>query len=209
MINVFIADDHAIVRQGLKQIVSDADDMAVIGEAGNGGEALRQLRQCMPDVVILDIAMPDKSGIDVLKIIHKEKPKLPVLILSMYPEDQYAVRLIRAGASGYLTKESAPEQLVMAIRTLAQGRKYLTPQVAELLAQEVSAGGLAPHEALSDREHKVFLSLASGKTVTQIASELALSVKTVSTYRTRILEKMGLHSNAELTHYAFKNKLVE
>lgn len=209
MINVFIADDHAIVRQGLKQIVSDADGMAVIGEAGNGGDALRQLRLGAPDVVILDIAMPDKSGIDVLKIIHKEKPKLPVLILSMYPEDQYAVRLIRAGASGYLTKESAPEQLVMAIRTLAQGRKYLTPQVAELLAHEVSAGSRAPHEALSDREHKVFLSLASGKTVTQIAGELALSAKTISTYRTRILEKMGLHSNAELTHYAFKNKLVE
>src|SRR4030066_2398658 len=167
MINVFIADDHAIVRQGLKQIVSDADDMAVIGEAGNGGDALHQLRQCAPDVLILDIAMPDKSGIDVLKIIHKEKPKLPVLILSMYPEDQYAVRLIRAGASGYLTKESAPEQLVMAIRTLAQGRKYITPQVAELLAHEVSVGSRAPHEALSDREHKVFLSLASGTTVTQ------------------------------------------
>ena len=209
MINVFIADDHAIVRQGLKQIVSDADDMAVIGEAENGGDALRQLRQSAPDVLILDIAMPVKGGIDVLKLIHKEKPKLPVLILSMYPEDQYAVRLIRAGASGYLTKESAPEQLVMAIRTLAQGRKYLTPQVAELLAHEVSVGSQAPHAALSDREHKVFLSLASGKTVSQIASDLVLSVKTISTYRMRVLEKMGLHSNAELTQYAFKNKLLE
>jgi len=209
MINVFIADDHAIVRQGLKQIVSDADDMAVIGEAENGADAMRQLRQCAPDVLILDISMGGKSGIDVLKALHQEKPKLPVLILSMYPEDQYAVRLIRAGAFGYLTKESAPEQLVMAIRTLAEGRKYLTPQVAELLAHEVSVGSKAPHEALSDREHKVFLSLASGKTVSQIASDLALSVKTVSTYRMRVLEKMGLHSNADLTQYAFKNKLLE
>ncbi len=209
MINVFIADDHAIVRQGLKQIVSDADDMTVIGEAENGADAMRQLRQCAPDVLILDISMGGKSGIDVLKALHQEKPKLPVLILSMYPEDQYAVRLIRAGAFGYLTKESAPEQLVMAIRTLAEGRKYLTPQVAELLAHEVSVGSKAPHEALSDREHKVFLSLASGKTVSQIASDLALSVKTVSTYRMRVLEKMGLHSNADLTQYAFKNKLLE
>lgn len=209
MIKVFIADDHAIVRQGLKQIISDADEMTVVGEAGNGGDTLHQLRQCEVDVLVLDIAMPIKSGIDALKQIRKEKPALPVLILSMYPEDQYAVRLIRAGATGYLTKESAPAHLLMAIRTLAQGHKFITPQVAELLANEVSSGLRTPQDALSDREHTVFLLLAKGKTVSQIADDLALSVKTISTYRVRILEKMKLCSNAELMHYAFKNHLVE
>ena len=209
MIKVFIADDHAIVRQGLKQIVSDAAEMVVVGEAGNGGDTLHQLRQCEADVLVLDIAMPVKGGVDVLKQVRKEKPSLPTLILSIYPEEQYAVRLIRAGAFGYITKESAPEQLLKAIRTLAQGRKFITPYVAELLANEVSAGPQTPHDALSDREHDVFLMLASGKTVSQIAGDLALSVKTVSTYRARVLEKMGLRSNVDLTHYAIKNHLVD
>jgi len=209
MINVFIADDHAIVRQGLKQIVSDAEDMAVIGEAGNGGDALRQLRQCAPDVLILDIAMPGKSGVEVLKQIKQEIPKLPVLILSMYPEEQYAVRLIKAGAAGYLAKESAPELLVSAIRIVAQGKRFISPSVAELLANELERDSDLPlHHALSDREFQILRLIASGKTVSEIADSLALSVKTVSTYRTRMLDKMKLKNNAELMHYAIKNSLI-
>jgi len=209
MINVFIADDHAIVRQGLKQIVSDAEDMAVNGEAGNGGDALRQLRQCAPDVLILDIAMPGKSGVEVLKQIKQEIPKLPVLILSMYPEEQYAVRLIKAGAAGYLAKESAPELLVSAIRIVAQGKRFISPSVAELLANELERDSDLPlHHALSDREFQILRLIASGKTVSEIADSLALSVKTVSTYRTRMLDKMKLKNNAELMHYAIKNSLI-
>lgn len=209
MINVFIADDHAIVRQGLKQIVSDADDMAVIGEAENGGDALHLLRQCVPDVLILDIALPGKSGVEVLKQIKQEIPKLPVLILSMYPEEQYAVRLIKAGASGYLAKESAPELLVSAIRSVAQGKRFITPSVAELLANELERDSNQPlHHNLSDREFQILLLIASGKTVSEIADSLALSVKTVSTYRTRMLDKMKLKNNAELMHYAIKNSLI-
>lgn len=209
MINVFIADDHAIVRKGLKQIVSDADDMAVMGEAENGIGALHRLRQCAPDVLILDIAMPGKSGVEVLKQIRQEHPKLPVLILSMYPEEQYAVRLIKAGAAGYLTKESAPELLVNAIRTVAQGKRFISPSVAELLANELERDSDLPlHHALSDREFQILRLIASGKTVSEIADSLALSVKTVSTYRTRMLDKMKLKNNAELMHYAIKNSLI-
>lgn len=210
MINVFIADDHAIVRRGLKQIVSDADDMVVIGEAENGGDALHQLRQCPPDVLILDIAMPGKSGVEVLKQIKQEIPKLPVLILSMYPEEQYAVRLIKAGAAGYLAKESAPELLVSAIRVVAKGRRFISPSVAELLANELERDSdLPPHHALSDREFQTLQLIASGKTVSEIADSLALSVKTVSTYRARLLDKMKLKNNAELMHYAIKHRLAQ
>lgn len=210
MINVFIADDHAIVRKGLKQIVSDAANMGVCGEAGNGADALLQLRKSTPDVLVLDIAMPGKNGIEVLKQIKQEIPGLPVLILSMYPEEQYAVRLIKAGAAGYLTKESAPEMLVSAIRSVALGKRFISPSVAELLANELERDSDLPlHRALSDREFQTLRLIASGKSVSEIADALALSVKTVSTYRARLLEKMGLKNNAELMHYAMQNKLVD
>ncbi len=210
MIHILIADDHAIVRQGLKQILADAADLVVTGEAENGLEALRMLREQPYDMLLLDIAMPGKSGVEVLKQIKQELPKLPVLILSMYPEEQYAVRLIKAGAAGYLTKESAPEQLVKAIRTVAQGKRFINASVAELLANELERDSdQPPHQALSDREFQILRLLASGKTVSEIADALALSVKTISTYRVRLLEKMQLKNNAELTHYAIRNQLVE
>ncbi len=212
MIKVLIADDHAIVRHGLKQLIADSPDMTVAGEAGSGAELLLLVRQSRVDVVLLDISMPGKNGVEILKQIHAEQPNLAVLILSTYPEDQYAVRVIKAGAAGYLTKESAPEQLLSAIRAVALGKKFIVASVAELLANELGsnrAAGLAPHEALSDREFQVFRLLAGGKTATEIAQQLSLSVKTVSTYRSRILLKMNLKNNAELTFYAVKNSLVE
>lgn len=210
MIRVLIADDHAIVRQGLRQILADTQDMEVGGEAANGFEALQKIRDGGQwDVVLLDVSMPGKNGIDTLKQIKDERPKLPVLVLSMYPEDQYAVRLLKAGAAGYLTKESAPEQLVTAIRTVAAGRKYINPAVAELLAGEIGRDGEQPrHATLSDREFEIMRLLASGITPTDIAEQLKLSVKTVSTYRVRLLAKMQLKNNSELTYYAVKNGLV-
>lgn len=212
MIKILIADDHAIVRHGLKQLIADNADMTVAGEASNGLEVLALIRQNRLDVVLLDISMPGKNGVEILKQIHSEQPNLQVLILSTYPEDQYAVRVIKAGAAGYLTKESAPEQLVSAIRAVAQGKKFIVASVAELLANELGGhkgGGLAPHEALSDREFQVFRLMAGGKTASEIAQRLSLSVKTVSTYRSRIMLKMNLKNNAELTFYAVKNGLVE
>lgn len=209
MIRVLIADDHAIVRQGLKQILSDATDLSLAGEASNGHEVLQQIRTEQWDVVLMDISMPGKNGIETLKQIREEQPRLPVLIFSMYPEDQYAVRLIRAGASGYLTKDSPPEQLLMAIRTLSQGKKFISPAVAELLAEEIGgAHNDAPHTLLSDREDQILRLIALGKTPTEISQELALSTKTVSTYRSRILEKMHMKTNSEITHYAIRNGLV-
>ncbi|MDP2827907.1 MAG: response regulator transcription factor [Sulfuricellaceae bacterium] len=211
MIRVLIADDHAIVRQGLKQILADSGCMAVVAEAENGLEAVQKVRALSGDidVALLDIAMPGKSGIDVLKMIRDEAPGLPVLILSMYPEEQYAVRLIRAGAAGYMTKESAPQALVEAIRRVASGKKYISPSVAEMLAEEVGGGNSASlHASLSDREYQILLQLASGKTVSFIAEEMSLSVKTISTYRSRILGKTRLKNNAELTHYAINHQLV-
>lgn len=210
MIKVLIADDHAIVRQGLKQILAETLDMTVAGEADNGTDALRKIREGEWDVVLLDVNMPGKNGIDTLKQIREECPRLPVLMLSMYPEDQYAVRLIKAGAAGYMTKETAPELLVDAIRRVASGKKYLSPAVAELLADELDSGTQGqPHELLSDREYQVLLAIASGKTVSEIAEIMVLSAKTISTYRTRILEKMRMKTSAELTHYAIKNGLVD
>ncbi len=209
-IRVMIADDHAIVRQGLRQILSDTEDMEVAGEACNGVEALHLSRDGEWDVVLMDVSMPDRNGIDALKLIKKEHPKLPVLILSMYPEDQYAIRALKAGAAGYLTKQSAPDQLVTAIRQVASGKKYVSASLAMELADAISDDTDRPlHERLSDREYQTLCMIASGKTLTQIAEELNLSVKTVSVYRARLLEKMRLRNNAELTHYGLKFGLVE
>lgn len=211
MIRVLIADDHAIVRHGLKQILSDSGNMIVVAEAENGTEAVQKVRALNGaiDVALMDISMPGKSGIDALKMIREEVPGLPVLILSMYPEEQYAVRLIRAGAAGYMTKESAPQELVEAICRVASGKKYISPSVAEMLAEEVGGGnGASLHATLSDREYQILIQLASGKTVSGIAEEMSLSVKTISTYRSRILGKMRLKNNAELTHYVITHQLV-
>ena len=209
MIRILIADDHAIVRRGLKQIIEDSGEMRVVAEAGSGIDALRKIREIDCDVVLLDISMPDMSGIDVLKQIHAEKPQLPILILSIYPEDQYATRLIKAGAAGYMTKESAPAEVVKALLHVAGGKKYISPAVAEMLADEFGKDEeKLPHQILSDREYQIFLLLASAKTVSEIADTLALSVKTVSTYRSRILEKMRLGNNAELMRYAIDNHLT-
>src|SRR6266480_836273 len=207
---ILIADDHAVVRRGLKQILADEFKQAHFGEAANAREALDRLRKENWDAVVLDITMPGRSGLEALKEIREEKPKLPVLVLSMHPEDQFAVRVLKSGASGYMTKESAPEELVGAIKKVLAGGRYVSPSLAEKMAAYLAIDTpKPPHERLSDREFAVLRMIASGKTVSQIAVELSLSVKTVSTYRTRILEKTGMTSNAELTHYAIKNQLVE
>lgn len=210
MIRILIADDHAIVRAGLKQFIADQVDMQVTGEAVTGAEAISAVRGGDFDVVLLDISMPDKNGIDTLKMLRHIKPELPVLMLSGYAEDQYAVNLLRAGAAGYLNKEAASTQLVGAIRTVVQGRKYVSPTLAQILADGVSSNSSQPlHGELSQREFQIFCKLAAGAAVSKIADELNLSVKTVSTYRSRILEKMAMKSNADLTYYAIKNGLIE
>ncbi|MBI5783952.1 MAG: response regulator transcription factor [Rhodocyclales bacterium] len=210
-IHVLIADDHAIVRQGLKQILSETEDLIVAGEADDGVEALQLARQQEWNVFLLDVSMPNRNGIDTLKQLKKEFPKLPVLILSMHPEEQYAVRALKAGASGYLTKQSAPEQLVTAIRQVAGGRKYVSPTVAMQLADAIandSDSEQPPHELLSDREYEVLKLIATGKTLTQIAEELNLAVATISTFRARILTKLGLSSTAELIRYGLEHGLT-
>ncbi|MEO6352437.1 MAG: response regulator transcription factor [Burkholderiaceae bacterium] len=214
IIHVLIADDHAIVREGLKQILDDTKDILVAGEAENGLGAIALARDnanCSHhQVMLLDISMPDRNGIDVLKQIRKELPKLAVLMLSMHREDQYAIRALKTGASGYLNKQSAPAELVDAIRQVASGKKYISPALAQELANHINEDRDAPlHEKLSDREYQTMTMIASGKTVSDIAGELALSVKTISMYRARLLQKMQLRHNAELTHYAIKNKLVD
>ena len=209
-IRVLIADDHAIVRQGLRQILSDTPDLTVSGEAENGVQAVQMVRAGEWDVVRMDVSMPDRNGIDALKLIKKEYPRLPVLILSMYPEEQYAIRALKAGAAGYLTKQSAPELLVTAIRQVASGKKYVSPSLAEELANAIGDDSeRPPHEKLSDREYQTLCMIASGKTPAEIAEALNLSVKTVSVYRARLLEKMNLRNNAELTHYGLKHGLAE
>lgn len=209
MIKVLIADDHPIVRRGLKQILVEQRDMTVGGEARNAKEALDLADNGNWNVMVLDLNMPDMNGLDVLKQVKKKYPKSPVLILSVNPEEQYAVRALKAGASGYLTKESAPEELVKAIRKAVSGGKYVTSSLAERLALNLNDDDEKPlHETLSNRELQVMLGIASGKTVKTIAEGMFLSVKTISTYRTRILEKMQMKTNAELTHYAVKNGLV-
>ncbi|MBI5910513.1 MAG: response regulator transcription factor [Betaproteobacteria bacterium] len=209
MIRVLIADDHAILRRGLAQIISEAGDMHVCAEAETGAQTIKLARQHPLDVVLLDITMPDRNGLDTLKQLKKEKPKLAVLMLSMHPEETYALRAIKAGASGYLNKQSAPALLVTAIRRVAGGRRYISPAVAEALAGTIANGSDHPaHATLSDREYETMRLIASGKTLTGIATEMHLSVKTVSVYRARLLEKMQLKNNSELTHYALKNHLV-
>lgn len=209
MIRILIADDHAIVRQGLRNIVAIDNQMSVVAEAQNGAELLNLVR-CQPvDVVILDVSMPGRNGLEILKDLKRDYPSLPVIVLSMYPEDQYAVRSFKAGAAGYMTKESAPEELVTAIKKAFQGGKYISPAVAELLAAHIGKSAFSElHKSLSDREYEVFVALATGKTVGQISVDLNLSVKTISTYRTRILEKMGMQNNAELNRYALDFKLL-
>jgi len=210
MIRVAIVDDHAIVRAGLRQYFSDQVDLKVIGEAANGREALDLVRQGEVDVLVMDLNMPDQGGVDALAAIRARAPDLPVLILSGFPEEHYATTLLRQGASGYLNKECDPEEILKAIRTVYRGRKYITPGVAELLADTL--GGDAeklPHDLLSERELQVFLRLAKGETIGHMADSMSLSVKTVSTYRTRVMEKMKLASNSDLTYYALKNGLIQ
>ena len=209
-IRVFIADDHAIVREGLKQILAESSDMIVAGEAENGLDAIKLFRKSKCHVMLLDISMPDRSGIDVLKQVKKENPEIAVLMLSMHREDQYAIRSLKAGASGYLTKQSAPRELVTAIRQVAAGQKYVSAALAQELASSIGDDHETPlHDTLSDREYQTLTMIASGKTVSTIAEELSLSVKTISEYRARLLVKMKLKNSAELTHYAIKNQLVE
>jgi two-component system invasion response regulator UvrY len=210
MIRILIADDHQIVREGLKQILAETSDMAVVAEANNGQDVLLRLDKQTVDVVMLDISMPGRSGLDILKQLRSDHPKIPVLILSMYSEEQYAMRALRAGASGYLTKDSAPEELIEAIRKIFSGKKYVSVSLAEKLAVYLDEGQDKPlHHALSDREYQVMCMIASGKTVKEIALDLNLSVKTISTYRSRILDKMRMKSNASLTHYAIHNQLID
>ncbi|ARU31511.1 DNA-binding response regulator [Sulfuriferula sp. AH1] len=210
VIRVFIVDDHAIVREGLKQILADTPDLVVAGDAETGHEAIKLARQGKYDILLLDISMPDRSGIEVLKQIKKEAPDIAVLMLSMHREDQYAIRSLKAGAAGYLNKQSAPAELVVAIREVIAGRKYISNALAQELANQVGGNHqTALHETLSDREYQTMTMIASGKCVSDIATELNLSVKTVSMYRARLLQKMKLKNNAELMHYAMKNRLVE
>jgi two-component system invasion response regulator UvrY len=210
MIKVFVADDHAVVRRGVLQILEEAPDMVSVGEASTGREVLRAMRKHACDVLVLDISMPDGGGLEVLKQLQTLKPHLRVLILSMYPEKQYALRALKAGAAGYLTKESAPDELITAIRQVAEGGRYITQSLAEKLAAELKSDvEKEPHETLSDREYQVMTLLAAGKSATEIAAELSLSVKTVSTYRARVLEKLRLSSTAEIIRFAIERGLVE
>jgi two-component system, NarL family, invasion response regulator UvrY len=206
---VMIADDHALFRAGLRSLLEETGEFEVVAEACNGEDALKAVREREIDVALLDLSMPRQSGIDVLKRMKSLKPEMAVLILSMYPEEQYAVNMLRAGASGYLTKESAPEQVVTALRTVRKGRKYISNEVAELLAETPDASTAPLHGTLSQREFQIFCKLATGQSVSEVATELFLSVKTISTYRTRVLEKMGMHSNADLTYYAIKNGIIQ
>jgi two-component system invasion response regulator UvrY len=211
MIRIGIVDDHAIVRSGLRQFLSENVDLRVTGEASNGREALDLVRGGEVDVLLMDISMPGQSGVDALSAIKTRFPDLPVLILSGFPETHYATTLLRQGASGYLNKECDPEEIANAIRTVARGRRYISPAVAELLADGVAGGTTdrPPHESLSERELQVFLRLAKGETVGDMAKQMFLSVKTVSTYRTRVLEKIKLTTNSDLTYYALKNGLIQ
>ena len=207
-IKIIIADDHPLFRRGLKHAIEETSDIEVIGESCNGEDLLFLTRDSKPNIILLDIAMPGKSGLDLLKQLKNEHPKLPILILSVYPEEQYAIRFLKAGASGYLTKESVAEKLAEAIRKIAGGGKYASTAIIEKLAFDFSDSEKLPHETLSDREYQVFGMIAVGKSLTEIGVELSLSVKTISTHRTRILEKMKMKKNAELIHYAITQNLL-
>ena len=210
MIKILIADDHAIVRKGLKQIVEDEPDMLVVDECSNGSELLAKTGVLECNLVLLDISMPGRNGLEILEQLHNEKPSLPVLILSMYPEEQYAFRALRAGAAGYLTKVSAPDELITAIRKVYWGGKYVSASLSEKLASELGRKTDRPvHEELSNREYQVMSQLAAGKSVTEISDDLSLSVKTVSTYRKRILTKMQMKNNAEIINYVIKHGLLD
>ncbi len=208
MTRILLADDHAVVRQGLKQILLESIRGATFGEASSGQEALEAGRAGGWDIVILDISLPGKSGLEVLKELRQGQPRLPVLILSMHPEEQFAVRALRAGAAGYVTKRTAVADLAAAVKTVLAGRKYVSASLAERLAGDIHSDSRAPHERLSDREFQVFRMIALGKTVKEISEELSLSPQTVSTHRSRTLEKMKLATNADLTEYALANRLI-
>ncbi|MBP7691054.1 MAG: response regulator transcription factor [Anaerolineales bacterium] len=210
MIKILIADDHAVVRQGLKQIFGADPELVVVGEATTGAETLEQARGLAWDVLVLDLSLPERNGFDILLTLRAEKPERPILVLSMHAEDQYALRVLKAGAAGYLTKESVPEELTRAVYKVAGGGRYISPALAEKLAFQVGAPTDQPlHASLSDREFQVMRLIAAGQTVTQIAADLALSVKTVSTYRARLLQKLNLRTNADLIHYAIQNHLID
>jgi DNA-binding NarL/FixJ family response regulator len=210
MIKILIVDDHAIVREGLNRIIAAEKDMQVAGMAKDGNEVIRVMLESDIDVVVLDISMPGKSGLDLIKDVKQVQPMVKILMLSMYPEERFAMRSIKAGASGYLTKEMAPEEIVNAIRTIYSGRKYITPALADIIAEELqNPSEKVPHELLSDREFEVLCMLAIGKPVVEIAASLSLSESTVSTYRMRILQKMGLKTNSDLIHYGIEHGLVE
>ena len=210
MIKILVVDDHALVRDGLKRILVDTPDMIVADEASNGEEVINKVGNNDYDLVLLDISLPGRYGLDVLKQLKCTNPKIPILILSMYPEEHYAVRSLRAGASGYLTKQSSSDELIGAIRKVAQGRRYITPSLAEKLAFDLGVDvRKLPHEKLSDREYQVMCMIGSGQTVTEIAETLSLSIRTISTHRAHILNKMEMKNNAQLTYYAIKNALVE
>ncbi|MBF0472643.1 MAG: response regulator transcription factor [Nitrospirae bacterium] len=208
MLNVLIADDHAIVREGMRQILSSTSDINLTAEASDGIEMLSMIRKKKFDVILMDISMPGLNGLDALKQLKTEFPSLPVLILSMYPEEQYARRFLKAGASGYLTKASAPDELIIAIRKVSEGKKYISPTLADMLASSLDQDtDKMPHELLSDREYQIMLMIALGKTPRVISQELSLSVKTVNNYRMRVLEKMNMKSNAEITTYVIDKSL--
>jgi two-component system, NarL family, invasion response regulator UvrY len=210
MMRIFIADDHPVVRQGLKQLLGAEVDLSVAGEAASGHEVIEQCGRFAWDVAVIDYKMPGKGGIDLIKDLRQRFPNRPVLVLSVYPEDQYALRVLRAGAAGYLTKESAPEDLVKAIRKVAQGGRFVSAALGEQLAQELSNADDQPlHRRLSDREYQIMWLIASGKLIGEIAVQLYLSPNTISTYRARILQKLHLKNNAELMRYAIRHQLVE
>ena len=209
-IKILIADDHAFLREGIKKTIGDETDMKIIAEASNAADAFKLIQESEIDVAIMDISMPGKSGLDLLKDLKTVKKKFKILILSMHPEDRFAIRALKAGASGYLTKESAPDELVKAIRTVLNGRKYVSSSLAEKLIDVINDDSdKMPHENLSDREFEVFIKIASGEKTTEIAAELSISIHTVNTYRSRILEKLGVSSNVELTQYAIHNNLID